>query len=133
MFRMKFIVAIAFVLGATSISGGAQDQNRPDSRTTAPDPIAILKQVGETYKNLKSYHFEGRFTTEQVSESMGLKDVVKREELFVIATIKPGRSRIESKNTNFSVTYVSDGKTKWFYAPGINEYTKKAAEGSDDN
>ena len=126
---MKNVVAVAFLLAATAISGAAQDPNRADSQTTAPEAKAVLKQVAETYKNLKSYHFEGRYTTEQVVESMGLKDEMKREELFVNAAIKPGRSRIESKNTNFSVTSVSDGKTRWVYAPGTNEYTK-AEEGA---
>jgi TonB family protein len=49
---------------------------------------------------------------------------MKREELFVNAAIKPDRYRIESKNTHISVTSVSDGKTKWLYAPGANEFTR---------
>jgi TonB family protein len=121
---MKNVAAAAFVLIVSAISGAAQDPNRAGSQTTAPDAKALLRQVAETYKNLRSYHFEGRYTQEQVVESMGLKDESKREELFVNAAIKPDRSRIESKNTNFSVTSVSDGKTKWVYAPGANEYTK---------
>src|SRR5262245_3349525 len=122
--RMKNVAAIAFVSVVTAISGAAQDPNRANSQTTATDAKAILKQVAETYQNLKSYHFEGRYTLEQVIESIGLKDEVKREELFVTAAIKPDRSRIESKNTHISVTSISDGKTKWVYAPGPNEYTK---------
>src|SRR5499426_1477417 len=122
--RMKNVAAIAFVLVVTAISGAAQDPNRANSQTTAPDAKAILNQVAETYKNLRSYHFEGRYTLEQVTESIGLKDEFKREELFVNAAIKPDRSRIESKNTHISVTSVSDGKTKWLYAPGPNEYTR---------
>jgi TonB family protein len=122
--RMKNIVAIAFVSVVTAISGAAQDPNRANPQTTAPDAKAILKQVAETYKNLRSYHFEGRYTLEQVTESIGLKDEFKREELFVTAAIKPDRSRIESKNTHISVTSISDGKAKWLYAPGPNEYTK---------
>ncbi|HEV2665950.1 MAG TPA: DUF2092 domain-containing protein, partial [Blastocatellia bacterium] len=121
---MKNVVALAFVLIVAAISGAAQDPNQPGPQTTPPDAKAILKQVGETYRNLRNYHFEGRFTHEQVTESMGLKDESKREELFVNAAIKPGRSRIESKNTHFSVTSVTDGKIKWVYAPGANEYTK---------
>ncbi len=133
MFKMRNVVAVAFVFVAAAISVAAQDQTRPDLQTAAPDAKAILKQVAETYKNLKSYHFEGRLTTEQVNESMGLRDERKAEELFVNAAIKPGRYRIESKNANFSVTHVSDGKTKWVYAPSINEYAKKAAEAGADN
>jgi TonB family protein len=121
---MKNVVAVTFVLALTAISGAAQDQDRADSQITGPDAKAILKQVAETYKNLRSYRFEGRYTLEQVIESIGLKDEIKREELFVNAAIKPDRSRIESKNTHISVTSVSDGKTKWVYAPGPNEYTK---------
>jgi TonB family protein len=121
---MKNVAAIAFVFVVTAISGAAQDPNQANSQTAATDAKVILKQVAETYKSLRSYHFEGRYTSEQVIESVGLKDEIKREELFVNAAIKPDRSRIESKNTHISVTSVSDGKTKWVYAPGPNEYTK---------
>src|SRR5262245_8786635 len=121
---MKNVIALAFVLIVAAISGAAQDPNQPGPQTTPPDAKAVLKQVGETYRNLRNYHFEGRFMYEQVTESMGLKEESKREELFVNAAIKPGRSRIESKNTHFSVTSVSDGKIKWVYALGANEYTK---------
>ncbi len=122
--RMKKVAAVAFALAVTAISGAAQNQNPPNSQTTSPDANAVLRRVGETYTTLSSYHFEGKYTHEQVIESMGLRDESKREELFVTAAIKPGSSRIESKNTHFSVTSVSDGKTKWVYAPGANEYTK---------
>jgi TonB family protein len=121
---MKNVAAVIFVLIATAISSAAQDPNRPDSQTIAPDAKAILGQVGEAYRNLRRYHFEGRYTQEQIIESMGLRDESKREELFVSAAIMPGYSRIESKNTHFSVTSVSDGKTKWVYASGANEYTR---------
>src|SRR5262245_12317567 len=122
--RIKNVLAVAFVLVVTAISCAAQDPNRAASQTTATDAKAILNQVAETYKNLRNYDFEGRYTLEQVIESIGLKDEIKREELFVNAAIKPDRSRIESKNTHISVTSVSDGKTKWLYAPGPNEYTR---------
>jgi TonB family protein len=121
---MKNVIAVTFVLAVTAVSVAAQDPNRANSQIAAPDAKAILKQVAETYKNLRTYHFEGRFTQEQVIESIGLKDEIKREELFVNAAIKPDRSKIESKNTHISVTSISDGKTKWLYAPGPNEYTR---------
>jgi len=121
---MKNVVVVTIIVAVTAISGAAQDPDRANSQTAAPDAKAILRQVAETYKNLRTYHFEGRFTQEQVIESIGLKDEMKREELFVNAAIKPDRSRIESKNTHISVTSVSDGKTKWLYAPGPNEYTR---------
>jgi len=120
----KNVVAMALVLVVTLISGAAQDRNRPAYQTTAPDAKAILKQVAETYKNPRIYHFEGRYTLEQAFETMGLKDEYRREELFVNAAIKPDRSRIESKNIALSVTTVSDSKTDWVYAPAANEYTK---------
>jgi TonB family protein len=122
--RMKNVAAVAFLLVVTASAGVAQSPNQSDSQTSPPDAKAILKQVAETYKNLRVYHFEGRYTYEQVIESIGLKDEIKREELFVNAAIKPDRSRIESKNTHISVISVSDGKTKWTYTPGPNEYTK---------
>ncbi len=128
MFKMRSVVAIAIVLITTAISVAAQDQNRPDSQPSALDAKAILKQVVETYKNLKSYHFEGRYTTEQRIEAFGVKDEMRREELFVAAAVKPDRSRLESNNTTFTSTSVVNGKTKWVYAPGPNEYTKRTLE-----
>src|SRR5215510_780458 len=122
--RMKNVAAIAFVLVVTAISGAAQDLNRANAQTNSTDAKAVLRQVAETYKNLKSYHFEGRYAWEQATESMGLIDETKSEEHFVSASIKPDRLRIESKNANFSVALVYDGKTKWVYASGANEYTK---------
>src|SRR5215510_4636762 len=122
--RMKNVAAIAFVLVVTAISGAAQDQNPPNSQPAASDAKAVLRQVAETYKNLKSYHFEGRYAWEQATESMGLVDETKSEENFVSAAIKPDSLRIESKNANFGVALVYDGKTKWVYASGANEYTK---------
>lgn len=128
---MKNVVAVIFVLVVTLSPSIAQDQNPSVSQTAAPDAKALLRRVAETYKNLRSYHFEGRHTTEQVIESMGLKDETKREELFVIAAIKPDRSRIESKSIQFSVTSVFDGKTKWVYTPGANEYTKSKEDAAN--
>ena len=128
--RMKNVVAITFVVAIMAISGSAQNQYRPVSQTSAPDAIAIIKQVADTYKNLRSYHFEGRYTKERVSEYMGLKNEWKAEGLFVDAAIKPNRFRIESKNTTLSLTSVYDGKTKWFYAPDLNEYTKTEESGA---
>jgi TonB family protein len=127
MFKMKSIAAAGLVLIITAISARAQNQNPPDAQTSAPDAKAVLKQIGDTYRNLKGYHFEGRYTSNQKTESMGMKDESKREEAFVLAAIKPGRSRIESKNPNYGVIVVSDGKTKWDYVPEMNEYSKKAA------
>src|SRR4029450_7080824 len=87
--RMKNVVAIAFVLVVTAISGAAKDPNRANPQTNATDAKAILKQVAETYKNLRSYHFEGRYTLEQVTECIGLKDEFKREEYFLHARTQP--------------------------------------------
>jgi peroxiredoxin/outer membrane lipoprotein-sorting protein len=123
--RMKNVAAVAFVLVVTAICGAAQDQNRLDFQTTTPDAKAIVKQVAETYKNPRNYHFEGRYTVENLAEYVGLKEGSMREGLFVNAvTIKPDRFRIELKNPLNNLTLVSDGKTKWFYAADVNEYTK---------
>src|SRR5262245_45674713 len=100
-FLLSIILAVAFVLTFRVISGASQDQNRPDPQTAGPDAKAVLKQVVETYKSLKSYHFEGKYAWEQATELMGLRDETKSEELFVNAAIKPDRLRIESKNDNF--------------------------------
>jgi cytochrome c biogenesis protein CcmG, thiol:disulfide interchange protein DsbE len=128
MFKMSSLVAIAFVIGATAISVAGQDQNRHDSQNAPPDAKAILKQVAETYKNLKSYHFEANVKSEQKTESMGMRKLYISEEEFVLAAIAPDRSRMESRNPEFSMANISDGQTTWTYSPVRNEYARKAAE-----
>jgi TonB family protein len=128
MFKMKSLAAAAFVLIAAAISARAQNQNPPEAQTSAPDAKAILKQVSETYRNLKSYHFEAKVSSEQKTESMGMRRFSISEEEFALASVNPDRLRMESRNPEFSMSVISDGKTKWTYSPLRNEYTKKAAE-----
>src|SRR5215510_9028054 len=128
--RMKNVAAVAFVLIITAIFAAAQEQNRPDSQTTAPDAKSILMQVAETYKNLKSYHFEANVRSEQKTESMGKRRVTISEEEFVVASLKPDHYRMESKNPEFSMSAISDGKTSWTYSLVRNEFTKNEV-GSD--
>jgi peroxiredoxin/outer membrane lipoprotein-sorting protein len=87
------------------------------------DVQALLKKVSDTYKNLKSYHFEGTTTMEMKSE--GLQQ--KMEMPMVIAAAKPGKTRLEIKNPMAGMLRVSDGETTWVYIPRLKQFTKKAA------
>src|SRR5262249_38702546 len=86
------------------------------------------KRVGETYKNMKSYHFEMMSVTETKVEAGQLKSLQRTEEAFIIAAIKPDRSRVETKSPNLSIVTIYDGKTNWVYVPALKKYLKRTVE-----
>jgi TonB family protein len=60
---------------------------------------------------------------------MGKRRLTISEEDFVVASLKPDRYRMESKNPEFSMSAISDGKTSWTYSLVRKEFTKKAVGG----
>ncbi len=129
MSKLNPIVVNILALLTLTFASVAQTPTQPAAPADSP-ALALLKQVAETYRKLDSYHFEGRYTYKQTTEAMGMKDESSREETFVFAALKPGRTRVESRNSNLSMTVISDGKTKWEYAPGLREYTAKPVNAS---
>lgn len=86
------------------------------------DALAVLKKAGETYRSLKSCHFEGMIVVEMKSEGMQ----TRFEAPIVFAVSKPDKMRVEIKNPMLGQATVSDGQTTWRYAPMLRQYTKKA-------
>lgn len=123
----KRVSMMMFLFCLSTVLVSAQTTRSGVSAPGSDDPARLLLQrVGETYKGLKSYQFEGSYRNENRSESMGTWDENKRIEFFVLAANKPDQSRLESRNPFFSFTNVSDGKTKWEYSPASNEYVVSA-------
>ncbi len=83
----------------------------------------LLKKISETYKSLKSYHFEGTMVVEMKAE--GFQNMF--EVPLMMAAIRPDKIRIETKSPSIgSKTVVSNGQTTWTYLPELKQYTKKA-------
>ncbi len=90
---------------------------------SSQDAQGLLKKVSDTYKNLKSYHFEGTTTMEVKAEGMQQK----MEMPMVMAAAKPGKTRLEIKNPMTGMLRVSNGETTWMYIPRLKQFTKRTA------
>jgi outer membrane lipoprotein-sorting protein len=129
MFRLKILAAITVVVIATSVSSLAQTQTQnqqhaQDQPQTQPEAMELLKKVAETYRNLKSYHFEGV----EIRETRGEGTYSRTESPFVWASEKPGKFKMETKAPLYMrMIWVSDGQTAWNYNARLNQYTKKSA------
>jgi len=94
----------------------------------AEDAGQILKQTEETYRAVKSYHFEG--TT--VSETTLGKSVSKSETSFVVAFEKPNKFRVEYVYpTAGNWVRVSDGAKTWKTRSITKELSETAATEDD--
>ena len=92
---------------------------------SAQDGAALLHQVADTYKNLKSYHFESVTESELISE---LEHNTTTGRLTVAAS-GPDRLRVESQAIQDWTVVVSDGKTLWRATPFAREYMRTALSG----
>lgn len=102
---------------AALLSGGARAARAQDL-TDAP---ALLKQVGETYKSLKSYYFQSVTVLESKSELLW-----QRIEMpAVSAESRPGKLRVEARSPFTDQWTLSDGQTTWLYMPRQKQYTRK--------
>jgi len=90
----------------------------PQERSQAEQ---LLQEVGRTYRNLSSYHFESVATDEMDGEE---KDEKTRTTL-VVAAVKPGKMRVEIKDSTTSLWVLSDGQTTWIYSPAMKQYIRK--------
>lgn len=94
----------------------------------ANDAGKILKQTEDTYRSLKSYHFEGTTT----SETKVGGSVSKSETSFVVAFQKPNEFRVEYVYpTAGNWVRVSDGKMTWRRRSITKESTEAAAKDED--
>lgn len=116
---MKIRLALVLVILALPFFASAQSQ---------PEAQELLMKVSQTYRNLSNYYFECLTVTEIRTESERTKFESKSEEVMVSALIKPNKIRTEVRSPHFSLVMVSDGQTKWVYAPGLNQYSRQGSE-----
>jgi len=90
--------------------------------------MGILGKVTQTYRGLRSYHFEG--TTVSETNSAGAKSASEIE--FVVAYTAPNKFRVEFRYPNAgNWIRVSDGQTLYRYR-SITKEMKQEAAGTDD-
>src|SRR5579863_4763211 len=92
------------------------------------DAMQILGKVGQTYRGLTSYHFEGATVSE--TNSVGARSTSETE--FVVAYTAPNKFRVEFRYPNAgNWIRVSDGRTLSRYR-SITKELKQEAAGTDD-
>jgi len=81
---------------------------------------ALLSKVAESYRNLKTAHFE----FEQIIERTGEHSASRRTVRCKTLISQPGKLRVETTGSGEPTILISDGGTTWQYYPEANEFTK---------
>jgi len=96
-------------------------REKPENADAASaEAKALLSKVAESYRNLKTGHFE----FEQLTERTGERSASRRTVRCKILISQPGKLRVETAGSGEPTTLISDGKTTWQYYPEANEFTK---------
>src|SRR4051812_17482288 len=97
---------------------------------SATDAREILKRTGETYRQLKSYQFEGTFSNDQ----RGGDARSFTEGPIILAAVRPNRYRIEFKSPfGGGSLRVSDGVTFSQYSGFGRQYSRHPVGAVDAN
>lgn len=91
----------------------------PTALPAQDDAVQLLRRVSDTYKNMKSYHFESEHRIDRTSELHGSWD--KGHTTLIVAS--PDRVRFENVESSGSYYLVSDGKTLWRATGNTREYS----------
>jgi len=92
---------------------------------SAQEGTALLHQVADTYKNLKTYHFES-VTENQLISELGHNTTTSR---LTVASSGPHRLRVESTALQDWIVVISDGKALWRATPFTREYMRTTLSG----
>ena len=120
---------VALVLSCLLIAGAATIPAQPVQTTETgqvgakSDPKALLDLVGETYRNLKRYHFDFKLLTE-IRSGGGRKSV---ETNIDLTSIRPDRLRMLISGGLGELQVYSDGAFAWVFVPPLKQYTRKTA------
>ncbi len=91
------------------------------------DAKELLKKVGETYRDLKSYQFEFTLLTELRSKA-GRKSIETNVALWAS---RPGKLRVMISGGLGELQVFSNGSESWVFVPLLNQYTRQAADSSN--
>jgi peroxiredoxin/outer membrane lipoprotein-sorting protein len=81
---------------------------------------ALLEEVAETCRNLKTARFESDQIVERISE----QSVTRRTVHYKILIWQPGKLRVEATGSGEPSIRIADGETLWEVFPEANEYTR---------
>jgi thiol-disulfide isomerase/thioredoxin len=81
---------------------------------------ALLSKVAESYRNLKTAHFEFEQITEQTGEHSASRAALRCKTLIS----QPGKLRVETTGFGEPTILISDGRATWRYYPEANEFTE---------
>ncbi|HKX27407.1 MAG TPA: redoxin domain-containing protein [Blastocatellia bacterium] len=109
------------LLLVSTISSGSSAQTQPGAEE-------ILRNVRETYRQLKTYQFEYRKTSEQKTEMEGLIGESKQQAAGTVWVASSDRSRTEAKDSNNRLVKIVDGRITWTYVPALKAYTRREAD-----
>jgi outer membrane lipoprotein-sorting protein len=93
------------------------------SALTAQEPSgdAMLRQVAQTYRGIKSQAFEATIVLDMKTNPM------RMEIPMTGAMVKPGKVRFEMNHPMMSSQTISDGRNTWKYVARFQQYTRKPA------
>ncbi len=113
--RILLGAVVTAALGVTSLVA-AQDANE------------ILKQVGHTYRNMESFHFEGTTVGETKLGNTGTRSEMQ----FSLAWLSPNKVRVEYRYPQAGTWLrVSDGKTMTKIRSITKEFSQQPASQDD--
>lgn len=129
MSKIRFAFAtfsVSLLMVAIAIAQN-QTQDQIQTRAAQTEASEVLKKVSDTYRNLKTFHFDGQTVMEMKADGVFLR----MEMPFTIAQGKPGQRKVMVKGPfETNKTIVSDGQTEWFYLHKEKQYTKKPIDKS---
>jgi peroxiredoxin/outer membrane lipoprotein-sorting protein len=112
---------ILAALLALTLAGPARAEPAPDAR-------ALLQQVGDAYRALTSYHFEGTMNTRMSGSGEQSLEVP-----MILAADRAGRMRLDLRHPQQGGLLVSDGRQTSTCIYSLNQYTQKPAEAVADS
>ena len=126
-----FVASLLLVLGTRPLVSSQKDRQSHEEGTAPerPDTTDLLKKVSDTYRDLKSYHFQIHLLTEIQSES-----IWKSLETDLDVSISgPARSRIVMSGALGELQSFSDGNTTWTFLPELKQYRRRTGPGATEN
>ena len=129
---LKGTVAVPTILLCGLLADG---RAQPTSQGAAqPDAVAVLDKARETYRNLRSYHFERILVVQQAASDGRLAKIAELTlttatenatrpadgEMF--SSINIDRLRLRTKTDGGEMVQLCDGRTCWSYTSKTNEY-----------
>jgi peroxiredoxin/outer membrane lipoprotein-sorting protein len=95
----------------------------PARAAAPPDAMTLLGKVGDSYRALTTYHFEGTMSIHVAGPAEQTVDIP-----VVLAGDRAGRAHMEARNPQMGALFVSDGTSATTYLFSLNQYTRKPAE-----